>query len=299
MKSRDLWRLTVRTLPEAEEAVAELLQLLYGEPASSYTDLENGLTDVSAYLSRRPQWSAAERRQLKSRLASLRECGLNAGEAVVALQRVRGRDWAESWKRHFRPLVIRRKLLVKPSWSRKQPTKGQAVVVLDPGLSFGTGQHPTTAFCLDQIVAAVKPGCSLLDIGTGSGILAIAGAVLGYSPVHGYDYDPESLRVARANARQNGVDRKVRFTRKDLRDGGSERRKYSVVCANLTADLLVQFQASIISTLAPGGRLVLAGVLRSEFTGVRRIFEQTGLRWLAGRAEREWQSGCFELRKTR
>ncbi len=142
-------------------------------------------------------------------------------------------DWAESWKRHFKPIEIRVKarpsaarqsasqppsLLVKPSWSRRRAAKNQAVVILDPGLSFGTGQHPTTAFCLHEIARCRQPGTaqSFLDIGTGSGILAIAAAKLGYAPVQAFDFDPESVRVAGDNARKNRVTGRLKLTRGDL-----------------------------------------------------------------------------------
>ena len=142
---------------------------------------------------------------------------------------MRREDWAESWKRHFKPIEIGDALLVKPSWSKRRPRKNQAVVILDPGLSFGTGQHPTTAFCLREIVRlklakergrlarefktrhhADEPSAlqSFLDIGTGSGILAIAAAKLGYQPVHAFDFDAEAVRIARANARANRVQAK-------------------------------------------------------------------------------------------
>src|SRR5439155_23112501 len=110
-------------------------------------------------------------------------------------------------------------LLLKPSWSRCRARRGQAVVVLDPGLSFGTGQHPTTRFCLEQIVArrTQDRGQSFLDMGTGSGILAIAAAKLGYHPVAAFDVDAHAVRIARANARKNGVADTLHPRRQDLR----------------------------------------------------------------------------------
>ena len=123
---------------------------------------------------------------------------------------IRHEDWAESWKRHFKPIEIGRRLLIKPSWSRRRPKPHQQVVVLDPGLSFGTGQHPTTAFCLAEVARLVKnaPARSFLDIGTGSGILAIAAARLNYQPIWAFDFDPEAVRMARANAQTNQVEKK-------------------------------------------------------------------------------------------
>ena len=157
----------------------------FGQPASSYTDAETRQTTVSVYLRDRPDWFAA--RQEGTRVWASNGCasgGLDIGPGSISLKRIRQEDWAESWKLHFKPVVIGSALLLKPSWSRRRPRKGQAVVVLDPGLSFGTGRHPTTAFCLRQLVARRRraEAQSCLDIGTGSGILAIAAAKLGYAP---------------------------------------------------------------------------------------------------------------------
>ena len=102
----------------------------------------------------RPDWSRARQAELASGLKRIASSGLDIGPGKISLKRIRREDWAESWKLHFKPMVIGSALLLKPSWSRRRPRKGQAVIVLDPGLSFGTGRHPTTAFCLRQLVAA-------------------------------------------------------------------------------------------------------------------------------------------------
>src|SRR5262249_31938257 len=157
------------------------------------------------------------------------------------LEKVRQEDWAESWKRHFKPIEIGSTLLIRPGWSKRLARKGQATMILDPGLSFGTGQHPTTAFCLEQLVARRVRGQSqsLLDLGTGSGILAIAAAKLGYRPITAIDCDAEAARIARANARRNRVSHRVHFLQKDVAKlPGRPAEKYSMVCANLIAPIL-------------------------------------------------------------
>ena len=205
-------------------------------------------------------------------------------------------DWAESWKRHFHPLEIGGALLVKPSWSKKRPRKNQAVVILDPGLSFGTGQHPTTSFCLHEIVRCHKNGTKVtfLDIGTGSGILAIAATKLGFAPVHAFDFDPEAVRVARENAHKNKVDSKLKPTRGDVTKLPLKpSRQYDLVCANLISNLLIAERRRIVNRLKPGGTLVLAGILTAEFAEVERAFADLGLKLVARRVENEWCSGSF------
>ncbi|MGO8931868.1 MAG: 50S ribosomal protein L11 methyltransferase [Limisphaerales bacterium] len=299
MKPTALWRISVATMPEAEEAVTELLTSTFGQPVASYTDTETGIAAVSVYLSTRLDWSRARQAELAAGLKRMARSGLKLGPGQISLRRIRKEDWAESWKVHFKPLVIGSALLLRPSWSRRRPQKGQAVVVLDPGLSFGTGRHPTTGFCLRQLVTRRRSGTSqsCLDIGTGSGILAIAAAKLGYAPVDAFDFDPEAIRVARANARRNGVAVRIRFRRQDLtklpRRGA---RQYSVVCANLVSTLLVAERARILARLSADGVLVIAGVLEREFAQVQRSFAAAGLRLTAGRTQNEWRCGAFSWR---
>jgi ribosomal protein L11 methyltransferase len=189
--------------------------------------------------------------------------------------------------------------LIKPGWSKRRPRRNQAVVVLDPGLSFGTGQHPTTAFCLGEIVKRCsRAGQSFLDLGTGSGILAIAAAKLGCSPVRALDFDPEAVRVARANTRINRVRQKLKITRGDVgKLPVHRRRRYDLVCANLTSNLLIAERRRIMAQLNRGGTLVLAGVLKAEFTRVQKAFEGLGLKLVSSRAEKEWRSGSFDFRR--
>src|SRR5208282_5720001 len=167
---------------------------------------------------------------------------------------------------------------------------------LDPGLSFGTGHHATTSFCLHELVRRRRAGegQSFLDIGTGSGILAIAAAKLGYSPVHAFDFDPEAVRVARANARANAVHKNLRISRGDVAKLPIRAvRQYDLICANLIAPLLIAARRRIVNRLRRDGTLVLAGILKSEFSQVQKIFSKLGLKLAATQAGNEWRSGSF------
>ena len=176
----------------------------------------------------------------------------------MLLRKLRRENWAESWKRHFKPMEIGGALLIKPGWSRRRARPGQRVVRLDPGLSFGTGHHATTSFCLEQLAACRRPGAgqSFLDIGTGSGILAIAAAKLGYFPVQAFDSDPAvHPGQPRQRPKKPRQDR-VRPRRQDLaRLPVRSRRRWDVICANLTADLLAGQAGKIRARLKPGGQL--------------------------------------------
>jgi ribosomal protein L11 methyltransferase len=316
MKSaKPLWRLSVATAFEAEDAVAELLGTIFGQAASGYFNVEAQASVVSVFGPRKSILAHALRGKLSPGLKQIKSCGLNTGSGKIKIARVRHEDWSESWKRHFKAIEIGNALLIKPSWIKRPARKSQAVVILDPGLSFGTGQHATTSFCLQQIVAAVgRPpqipkkrknaalcratatAKSFLDIGTGSGILAITAAKLGFKPVHAFDFDKEAVRVARANARVNQIAKKIKITRDDatklpLRPT----RKYDLICANLISNLLIAERRRIVAQLNRGGTLVLAGILKSEFTQVQTAFESLSMKLTAARSEKEWRSGAFQF----
>jgi ribosomal protein L11 methyltransferase len=167
---------------------------------------------------------------------------------------------------------------------------------LDPGLSFGTGQHPTTLFCLRQLARCRRRDLrqSLLDIGCGSGILAIAAAKLGYSPVVALDNDPEAVRASRHNIQRNNV--RVLVRRADLtRLPLASRRRYDVICANLICDLLLGGGEKIRNWLKPGGKLVTAGILRGEFSKLQKKLRRYHLTLEKTGVKREWKSGRFVL----
>lgn len=301
MTRKPLWKVSVATTLEAEDAVAEMLQRSFACVTSSFFDFEKQTTRVTAFVSHKI--SPKTRETLHKDLASVKRCGLKIGPGKISIARVRRQDWTESWKRHFRPIEIGNALLVKPSWSKKRPQKGQSVVILNPGLSFGTGQHPTTLFCLEEIVRNYTKrrrnptsinSLSFLDIGTGSGILAIAAAKLGYRRIQAIDFDPEAIRVARANARVNGVLKTIKIAHSNVAGLPIIPKKgFDLVCANLISNLILKEQKRIIGQLNPDGVLVLAGILKIEFLQVQEAFEKSGLKLLSTRSKKEWRSGAF------
>ncbi len=295
---KSLLHIAIDIHPEAEDAVGELLLRLFGVPPSIYADFESGLTRAQLYLEKTAAWNARSRAALKAGLEDIRRCGLELGSGEIAVSKVKREDWAESWKRHFKPIEIGRALLIKPSWEKKKPKRGQALVVLDPGLSFGTGQHATTSYCLEQLADFRRAGAkqNLLDVGCGSGILAISAAKLGYAPVKAFDFDPESVRVAKANCVVNDVAVQVKPTRADLTKlPAKSAAKFDMICANLLYDLLLSDGQKLIARLKPGGRLVLAGILTSQFPKVLKQYERWGMTLTSSRVEKEWMSGTFRF----
>jgi ribosomal protein L11 methyltransferase len=292
----NIWKISVATSMDAEEAVADLLSTVFESMASSYVDMETRTVTVQSYAEKRPSNLSAKRAALRTGLLRIKKCGLDLGEGRISIRQIRREDWAESWKRHFKPFEIGNALLIKPSWSKRRPKKNQSVIILDPGLSFGTGQHPTTEFCLEQLAHQRRAGepQSLLDVGTGSGILAIAAAKLGYSTVHAFDFDPESVRVARENAHSNGVAKQIRIQPGDVtKFPAAFQRRYGVVCANLISTLLISERKQLKRLLNPNGILILAGILKIEFHEVQKAYEALGLNLIASTSKNEWRSGAF------
>jgi ribosomal protein L11 methyltransferase len=297
MKTTGVSQLSIKTSFEAEEPIAALLETIFKEIPSAYSNFETQESTVALFTRTPPKEIKTKLPELEAGLESLREFGLHLGAAKIQISKVRREDWSESWKKYFKTIEIGRALMIKPSWSKQKALPGQAVVVLDPGLSFGTGQHATTSFCLREIVAQNRnpQKKSLLDIGCGSGILAISAAKLGYSPVEAFDFDPVAVRVAKKNSTNNRVSGKVKIGRRNLlKLPQKTSRKFHIICANLVADLLIQERDRILAHLAPNGVLVLAGILKTEFDHVRQRYEEAGLKLIRTKVEREWQSGSFK-----
>jgi ribosomal protein L11 methyltransferase len=192
-------------------------------------------------------------------------------DGVVA--EVEEEDWGEAWKKGLSPLTVGR-VFVRPSWIAAAPPPGAAEVVLDPGMAFGTGTHPTTSLCLAALsdLLAERPGASVLDVGTGSGLLAIAAARLGAGRVAGNDVDPVAVQVARENAARNGVALELTAAPVEALRG-----PFQVVVANILANTLAELAPAVAAQVAPGGALLLSGLLEGQEEEVRGAYLAAGL----------------------
>ncbi|MCS7090939.1 MAG: 50S ribosomal protein L11 methyltransferase [Verrucomicrobiota bacterium] len=293
-----LWEIRVQCArPAAEKVAHHIAEVWSVSPAVVYHPAQSRVS-VVAYLEEVPTLA-----QWKKHCAELKR-RLKSDESVRDRQirwRVHGRrlpqeNWAESWKQHFSRLKIGR-LTIRPSWLPHSLGPDEVEVVLDPGLSFGTGHHPTTLYCLEELVRLRQPknAQSFLDAGTGSGILAVAAAKLGYAPVEALDYDPAAVETARANALANGVSDRVRVTQRNLLQMPRCGRRFAVICANVSASVLVAAREQLVGRLGAGGWLVLAGILAREFEAVQAAFEALGLACVRSRQEGRWRSGTFGL----
>ena len=204
-------------------------------------------------------------------------------------------DWANVWKQFYKPLRIGRRLVVTPPWEKVTAGRDDVVVVMDPGMAFGTGTHETTRLCLELIEKHLKKGDRMLDVGTGSGILSIAGAKLGASLVRAYDIDPVAVRVARENVAANGVDGAVVCGQSDLLRGVDRAAApYDLVSANIVADILIRMAPDVPALMREGARLIASGVIEGRKNDVRAAMERAGLRMVDEAEQSDWTALVFE-----
>ena len=293
--------LAVEADVEAVEAVSEIL----GRAAPGGTSVEPAfeLVDeglgarldpsrpaiVRAYLPARDR-AAAERAaaEVAEALGHLQAFGLRPiGELRTRI--VEEADWADAWKAYFPVMRVGRRLVIRPTWRRHRRAPEDVVLALDPGMAFGTGLHPTTRLCLAGVEAladrGVLAGTRVLDVGCGSGILAIAALKLGAASAVGLDTDPIAIEATIANARRNALVRRLRAREGSLPSGEAP---FDVVLANLIAGLLVPLARGLTDELRRGGVLLASGIFADREGDVRAAFEAAGLKVRGRTAEGDW-----------
>jgi ribosomal protein L11 methyltransferase len=206
-------------------------------------------------------------------------------------------QWGEVWKRYFKPLRISKNIIVKPSWERYSATGRETVVEIDPGMAFGTGQHPSTSMCLEAMEEILLkdrsfPKWRVLDVGTGTGILGISAAKLGASTVLCVDIDPQAVEIAHKNVAVNHVGDRVVIVSSDVaRIKGS----FELIVANLTAETLIKIKSHLVKMMEKGGYLVISGIIEKNRQDVEKAFTRDDLIQHRVIADKEWV--CYVYRK--
>lgn len=230
--------------------------------------------------------SARVRRSLR---LALRFAPLESPPRWRRARRLREERWRDSWKRYFKPQRIGERLLVKPSWAKYEVKAGDAVIEIDPGMAFGTGQHPTTAMCLRALETRLRPGEAVLDLGAGTGILAIAAARLGAGRVLALDIDPQAVKAALENAAANGVQGEVEVREGTLPEGVRGQR-FDLIVANISGLTIERLAASLADALTGTGTLIVSGFIGDAVEALGRTLASAGLMVDRVEAEGVWRA---------
>ena len=207
-------------------------------------------------------------------------------DATVETEGMCEEDWAEAWKKYYHPIRIGR-VTVVPAWEEYTPSEGELILRMDPGMAFGTGTHETTRLVMEMLSDEIRGGERLLDVGTGSGILALAAAKLGAKVCYAYDIDPVAVRVAKENIEKDGAEN-VYCGVADLLDGVDTSEPYDFVVANIVADIILRLLPSLGSVMKQGARAILSGIIGGRADDIRSVLSSYGFTLVREAEERDW-----------
>lgn len=214
------------------------------------------------------------------------DMGFDMGSLELAVSSVHEQDWAENWKKYYKPFRAGEHLIIKPSWEPYEEKPGDLVLELDPGMAFGTGTHETTFMCMEQLEKYVIPGCKAIDVGCGSGILGLAAAKLGARDVLAIDLDELAVKVAKENTEKNGLAQVVRVVHGDLLEKADEMA--DVIVANIIADVICFLCGPAKKHLLPGGTFICSGIIREREDDVQKALAAAGYTVVNRLAKGEW-----------
>ena len=258
------------------------LKTCYGDLIDeSILNADKTIAAVSVYL-------PAER-SVAECLAFLRErfADANLADAKIELVGVNEEDWANSWKAYYKPIKIGERLVIVPAWEKYTPAEGELIVRMDPGMAFGTGTHETTRLVIKLLETYTKEGCRMLDVGTGSGILAICASKLGAGECRAYDIDPMAVRVANENIKDSGLSN-ITCEVSDLLRQVDKSQPYDLICANIVADIIIRMTPDVGELMHKDTVLLASGIIMERSDDVVECFEKHGFRIVERLEENGW-----------
>ena len=258
------------------------LKTCYGDLIDeSILNADKTIASVSVYL-------PAEK-SVPEAIAFLKERFESVGLADAKLETVgvNEEDWANSWKAYYKPIKIGSKLVIVPAWEKYQPAEGELIVRMDPGMAFGTGTHETTRLVIQLLEKYTSPGCRMLDVGTGSGILAICASKLGAGECFAYDIDPMAVRVANENIKDSGLSN-ITCQVSDLLRQVDATRPYDLICANIVADIIIRMTPDVGRLMHENTVLLASGIISERSEDVIECFQQHGFRVVEKLVDNGW-----------
>ncbi len=258
------------------------LKTCYGDLIDeSILNADKTIASVSVYL-------PAER-SVPECVAFLRERFVSVGltDAKLETVGVNEEDWANSWKAYYKPIKIGNRLVIVPAWEKYEPNEGELIVRMDPGMAFGTGTHETTRLVIRMLEKYTQPGCRMLDVGTGSGILAICASRLGAAECRAYDIDPMAVRVANENIKDSGLTN-ITCEVSDLLRQADRSKPYDLICANIVADIIIRMTPDVAPFMHENTVLLASGIISERAEDVIECFTKHGYRVVEKLEDNGW-----------
>ncbi|MFC4738171.1 50S ribosomal protein L11 methyltransferase [Bacillus daqingensis] len=227
--------------------------------------------------------------EIRQSVIRLTDFGIDTGSGVVTLNEVDEEEWATAWKKYYKPVKVGASITIAPSWENYKPVqKNEIVVELDPGMAFGTGTHPTTVLCIQALEKHIKQGRRVLDVGTGSGVLAVTAAKLGAGSVDAVDLDEVAVKAADENVRHNHVEHAVSVRQANLL--AESTGTYDLIAANILAEVITTMTEDAWKALQPGGVFITSGIIQAKKELVKQSLHHAGFSILETTEMEDWVS---------
>lgn len=304
-ETKEKWiEMTIQAPPQLVDALSNFLEEIgtggVFQEATVEDSFEGATVPVQETIKSYLPWSREAKKQadrVTSYIDSLSSLFPKLEKPRLSTKTVIDPGWGDQWKKYFKPLRMSDNIVIKPTWERYSPAGNDIVVDIDPGMAFGTGQHPSTRMCIVAIEEIMLKDASreertVLDVGTGTGILAICSAKLGARAVTGIDIDPKAVEIAGRNIAINGVEDRVEILNRDV---ALCKGAFDLIVANLISGVFIQLHKHLISLMKPGGHLIASGLTENDARDVEKIFCNGDVTLHNTQIEREWV--CYTFRK--
>lgn len=225
---------------------------------------------------------------IKIRISELRNFGIDIGAGEIFTDNVNEEDWANNWKKYYKPTKIGNSIVIKPEWEEYSPSEGDLVIHMDPGMAFGTGNHETTSMCIENLEKYVSEKSTVFDIGCGSGILGIVASKLGAKNVVGIDIDEMAVKVANENIQKNNVQDIMTAIAGNMTDKIEEGAKADIVVANIIADIIMKMSGDVRKLLKDDGIFISSGIILAKVDEVLENLKDNGFEVVDVIKKGEW-----------